>query len=176
MALLAFAAFPSSWSVRDLPEEGSVRFYASVGEAVCWRFRDQSREHFGCSVTSCQLVVSVCCEGWLHFKLEIGLKLRLGHKLSDGPLPDMKMSERRSYDEELLALMRQRGFRILEAKVNSIQAAWTSDFLNKVQGHSFTISTWRLASPGSMEPTVSCRTWACQMNVSVSALAGVVAP
>ena len=172
--LLAFAAFPPGWSVRDLPQEGGVRFYASVGEAVCWRFRDQSPEHFGCSVISCQLVVSVCCEGWLHSKLGFGWRLRLGHK-SEGQLSDM-MSERRSYDEELLTLMRQRGFRILEAKVNSIQAAWTSNFISRVRGYSFEIPTSRLASPGSMEPTISCRTWACQMNVSVSALAGVVPP
>ena len=59
-------------------------------------------------------------------------------------------SSRPSSGNDDALLMRQRGFRILEAKVNSIQAAWTSDFLNKVQGRSrFRLGDWPPRAPWS---------------------------
>ncbi|CAE7297164.1 unnamed protein product [Symbiodinium sp. CCMP2592] len=88
---------------------------------------------------------------------------RIRDSLSDGEL-NHKYSSRAKTAYEVVAVLKQRQFRIISCTVHSTQWAWEAGFISNV-GEGFSVPEFRLADPDCMVQHISLKTWMTSMAV-----------
>ena len=65
----------------------------------------------------------------------------------------------------MVAVLKQRQFRIISCTVHSTQRAWEAGFISNVGEDGFSVPEFRLADPERMGQHISLKTWMTTMAV-----------